>query len=1006
METKNILRIVLSSPGDVLDERNIMERVVDELNHGIADDRHLHLELKRWETEAYPDVHPDGPQGVIDAVLNISACDILIGIFWKRFGTPVKAAGSGTEHEIRAALQSCQTTGRPRLMLYFKEAERPLTTAEEHEQYARVLRFREEYSHQGLYWTFPDTPDFERLVRLHLTQQIRHHFSPAPAEAQPLPPKQREQNLARRYCQNLQQKFSTIHLFGEKHGATPLDKTVRSRQSYSMALSNGATPSAAGNRSAWRAVCDMADIVQGFVPLHLQEWRDDEIPLDKILRDESQPAPALDLESLFFDPAMAGPRQFLLRGLPGSGKTTLLRYLTYRFAGLGATGDQSYLPVYLRCKSLDLTAMTLEENIRVQIDQDCDSKEMHDALCAHEQYLEKQTVLLFDGVDEIEHAETAQKFPVELVKLAKLHPRCKIIVTSRPIGLRPADWPGFRRYDVLPLAPEMIDAYLEKWFAGAKGKIAALRQTFADKPRIRALAENPFLLSMICYTYEQSGDTALIERRSELYKNCTKYLIRRLYDPESAVQINENDSLAILKDLSLRFFLWQEADFPVDHVNVMGKRVLTAEVLGKTEDFLNRVQRDTGLLQRDKEGFAFVHRSLWEYFTALALLDKKSDFVIRHAANPDWEEVVRLYAGLLQKQEAVTALVNGLWNINRPLALRVTTEVQTPAVELLKPLIEKEEGNQAKLLLIDGLAQSLPLISERERKNLVQETLAILLLACAERDCEVIYHAQELLEKVGLQPLQPGGLIYQLFDLEHAAERQQKFLADPANHFEWIEVKGGEFWMGDDEHLDNEKPAHRVKVNSFRMAKHPVTNRLIAQFPFGSQYSGYGGESHPAIGNTWYQAYYFALWIGGRLPTEAEWEYAARGGRHAKRTQYYFGDAAEELANHAWYGESEKPYAHAVHEPNRRTGKENVNQLGLANMLGNVWEWCADWYDGSYYRNSPAANPKGPAHGVYRVLRGGAWYYDAVNLRCARRFWDYPAYRSTNIGFRCAQDVR
>jgi formylglycine-generating enzyme required for sulfatase activity len=553
----------------------------------------------------------------------------------------------------------------------------------------------------------------------------------------------------------------------------------------------------------------------------------------------------------------------------------------------------------------------------------------------------------------------------------------------------------------------MVDDYLNRWFAGSNDPMAKLQQIFKDKPRIRSLAANPFLLSMICYTFQQEGKEELVERRSQLYENCTRYLLQRPYDPRNGRRsiIEYEQALRILKELSLRFFLWQEADFTIDHVNVIGEHHPAAAELGKTEEFLDQLQRQSGLIQRVKEGFTFVHRSLWEYFTALALLDKKRDFVIRQAANPDWEEVVRLYAGLLPRDEDVKVLIRGLWTINRPLALRVTTEVRIPAAEIIQPLIAEEEGNQGKLLLIDSLEQSLPLVAESERQNLVQETLRIMLLECAERDCEVIFHAQALLDKMGLKPLQPGGLIYGLLDLANAAARQEELVADPLNCFEWIQVEGDSFWMGDDHHGDDEKPAHRVKVDSFYMAKHPVTNRLLANFPLGAKYPNYGGDSHPAVGNNWWEAYYFALWLDARLPTEAEWEYAARGGKLARRTQYYFGDNPVDLADHAWFGEPDKPFAHAVDEINPRNGKENLNPLGLANVLGNVWEWCSDWYGANYYRSSSEENPKGPETGSYRVMRGGSWFSVAQDCRSAVRVINMPGGRIFNVGFRLSRFV-
>src|SRR5215470_1758440 len=102
-ERVNILRIVVASPGDVNAERDVVLEVVNEINRGVAADRGLRLEVIRWETDTYPGFHPEGPQGPIDKILRIEDCDVVIGIFWKRFGTPAKEGTTGTEHEIRRA---------------------------------------------------------------------------------------------------------------------------------------------------------------------------------------------------------------------------------------------------------------------------------------------------------------------------------------------------------------------------------------------------------------------------------------------------------------------------------------------------------------------------------------------------------------------------------------------------------------------------------------------------------------------------------------------------------------------------------------------------------------------------------------------------------------------------------------------------------------------------------------------------------------------------------------
>lgn len=172
MRQAQILRIVVASPNDVMDERNILEEVAAELNRGIAKDRSLHIEISRWETDAFPGFHVDGPQGIIDFALNIEDCDLLIGIFWKRFGTPTKDAKSGTEHEFRKAYEAWKRNGHPQIMFYFNEQNYSLKTKEQWEQLGQVIDFKTAFPEEGLFRSYTDKFEFEKLVRLNLTKFV------------------------------------------------------------------------------------------------------------------------------------------------------------------------------------------------------------------------------------------------------------------------------------------------------------------------------------------------------------------------------------------------------------------------------------------------------------------------------------------------------------------------------------------------------------------------------------------------------------------------------------------------------------------------------------------------------------------------------------------------------------------------------------------------------------------------------------------------------------------
>jgi hypothetical protein len=134
------------------------------------------LEVGGWDTDAYPGFHPEGPQGLIDACLAIEDCDVFIGVFWKRFGTPVPDAGSGTEHEIRKARAAWREKERPQIMVYFNEAPYFPQSSEEAKQQLRVLEFRETFPKEGLWWPYSGADDFERKLRGHLTGFLQHRF--------------------------------------------------------------------------------------------------------------------------------------------------------------------------------------------------------------------------------------------------------------------------------------------------------------------------------------------------------------------------------------------------------------------------------------------------------------------------------------------------------------------------------------------------------------------------------------------------------------------------------------------------------------------------------------------------------------------------------------------------------------------------------------------------------------------------------------------------------------
>lgn len=221
---------------------------------------------------------------------------------------------------------------------------------------------------------------------------------------------------------------------------------------------------------------------------------------------------------------------------------------------------------------------------------------------------------------------------------------------------------------------------------------------------------------------------------------------------------------------------------------------------------------------------------------------------------------------------------------------------------------------------------------------------------------------------------------------------------------EFVKVAGGTIAMGDEWMIGyaDEQPVHEVTLKDFSISKTEVTVGQYRAFcravgkSMPSDAPNWGWhDNNPMVYVTWYDAVAYCDWLSEktgnlcRLPTEAEWEYAARGGAQSKGYKY---SGSQSPYSVAWFSDNSNKRTQAV-------ATKSPNELGLYDMSGNVYEWCIDWYANDYYSNSPSSNPRGPATGTNRVLRGGSWLYSATDCRVAWRNRYSPG-TSLSSGFR------
>jgi len=254
-------------------------------------------------------------------------------------------------------------------------------------------------------------------------------------------------------------------------------------------------------------------------------------------------------------------------------------------------------------------------------------------------------------------------------------------------------------------------------------------------------------------------------------------------------------------------------------------------------------------------------------------------------------------------------------------------------------------------------------------------------------------------------------------------------------------VPAGDFLMGSngDNYPEGERPRHKVFLSAYYMDRYEVTNELFARFlnsvvgpkdtetrkkwvvirndlddpakvtwfpaeigyERGKYFSYPGYEKHPVLTVSWYAANEYCKWAGKRLPTEAEWEKAARGVLEGK--DYPWGNQMPTFESGPVF--ARRWTDNSLSSPAQEVKKYPANGFGIYGMAGNALEWCSDWYKPGYYRESPGKNPQGPDIGQKKVKRGGGWASPAVDIRAAARWSDLPSSNSTSAGFRCVRDA-